>query len=328
MKIVIPKSDGKVDDRGLSLVQNPELTSLIHPIFSVDPNIPMERVLGHGTLFRVDPWDGCATAFHVIEELLTLHGGQIALKPTPKIAALETPPIGYGTLPIIPAFWRPITGIFSCLSLDEKPFVSPKIRNFSELAAVLCPRGNAVRALEAKYLPLDLTGSIPRQGDKITAFGYADLDVDKQGNGDDRPLEQRLYRSDAIVVDVQKPDISSGRPWPLARVEANWPGGMSGGPVFNQAGVVIGVVSTGIPGENIGTAALFAGWDAGRNTFGRLDPLNPGWVQAFLALGSNDAILEVSLTENDLVPLVATGAAKTVRRATVDLASGDFMLRD
>lgn len=326
MNIKLPLIEGEIDNRGLTLVQNSELTSLIHPIFSFDPINPAGRVLGHGTLFRVDPWDGCATAFHVIEDVLTLNGKTLALKATPKIVALETPKIGYGLLALLPDYWRPITGLVACFRLEEKPFAPPEIRNFSELASIACRRRVIVNPLEAKYLPLDLTSSIPAAGDQITAFGYADLDVDKDGEGDDRAMEQRLYRSDAVILEVQKPDPSSARPWPLARVEANWPGGMSGGPIFNQHGVVIGVVSTSIPSANVATAALFAGWDAGRLTFRQLDPVSPGWIDTFVALDGNDSIVAASTNEAELTPLLETGTARTMSFAKVHFSSGSYIL--
>jgi serine protease Do len=41
-------------------------------------------------------------------------------------------------------------------------------------------------------------------------------------------------------------------PTPVYQVEANWESGMSGGPVLNQAGEVIGVVSHSLLSDDIG----------------------------------------------------------------------------
>jgi len=82
-------------------------------------------------------------------------------------------------------------------------------------------------------------------GDEVLALGYANLDLSPEGNlkSDDDFLEAQLFASIGTVTEVIPRDPNSTRPWPLIRVRANWPGGMSGGPVFDKSGQVIGVVS-------------------------------------------------------------------------------------
>jgi serine protease Do len=84
------------------------------------------------------------------------------------------------------------------------------------------------------------------------ALGFADLDVPRNGDGDARPIHQYLDGSEARITEVQPPCPASTRAWPVFRVEADWPGGMSGGPAFNEAGHVIGVVSTAVVGAKVG----------------------------------------------------------------------------
>lgn len=74
------------------------------------------------------------------------------------------------------------------------------------------------------------------------AMGFADLDVDAHNEGDLRPMTQDLYSSEAEIIQVEQADGTSSRPWPRFRVTADWPRGMSGGPVFNEAGNVVGLV--------------------------------------------------------------------------------------
>ena len=68
-----------LDARGLFVVQDPSIRSSILPLFAFDPRSPNNRPAGHGTAFRIDPWGGCAGAFHVIEDLLTVQNGKLSL---------------------------------------------------------------------------------------------------------------------------------------------------------------------------------------------------------------------------------------------------------
>jgi serine protease Do len=89
---------------------------------------------------------------------------------------------------------------------------------------------------------MDMRRWRPKVGDRVLALGFADLDVDRHLEGEERAIEQYLYGSEAEIIEAQPAGGQSSRPWPVFRVEANWPGGMSGGPVFNQEGNVIGLV--------------------------------------------------------------------------------------
>jgi serine protease Do len=81
----------------------------------------------------------------------------------------------------------------------------------------------------------------------------------------------------------------------VIRVAAEWPGGMSGGPVFNEAGHVIGVVSSGIAG-GVGTATFFSGWNIPERIMGSIDPDNPG---RFLCHGVFDEAGDLVLAAQD-----------------------------
>jgi hypothetical protein len=112
------------------------------------------------------------------------------------------------------------------------------------------------RCYRTPYLAMDFRRWRPCPGEKILALGFADLDLDRDSKGDDRPIEQYLYGSFGRIAEIVPADEKSGRPWPLIRVDADWPGGMSGGPVFNEAGHVIGVVSAGISVHNTASATF------------------------------------------------------------------------
>lgn len=71
-------------------------------------------------------------------------------------------------------------------------------------------------------------------GERVLALGFPDLDVEE--GSEERPISQYLYGSFGEITDVKPADGARGRPWPMIRVADEWPGGMRGGPVFNEIG--------------------------------------------------------------------------------------------
>jgi hypothetical protein len=134
------------------------------------------------------------------------------------------------------------------------------------------------------FLPVALTSEPPQVGDIVTGYGFSGLDVEKDGKGEDRPMSQYLYQSTGEVLEINPADPGSMMPWPRFRVSAEWPSGMSGGPVLNAKGNVIGVISRGWTGEADSTATHFAGWDVSRRTFATIDPFAPNRFRAFAAI--------------------------------------------
>lgn len=239
------------NDRGLFLVQDPDLRAKILPLFSFDPNQPTQRPIGHGAAFRIDPWGGCATAFHVIEDLLTVTTGQVTLRHDIRLAPLELEGLVYGKVAPPPESWRPVSGLFSLCGITHQPPFENRIDNRTELAALRICRSPTAQG-RTPFLPLDMRRRRPTPGERVMALGFADLDVPRNGDGDSRPIHQYLYGSEARITEVQPPCPASTRAWPVFRVEADWPGGMSGGPALNEAGHVIGVVSTAAVGAKVG----------------------------------------------------------------------------
>lgn len=275
------------DARGLFLVQDPYLRARILPLFSFDPGAAEERPEGHGTAFRIDPWSRCATAFHVLEDLFEVDraGSAISLKPDMRLAALDLSEPGYGRLPIPEGAWRPLAGSFSFFRIDMPFAQAAGLRNLVELM-VLRIRPPDQNPDGTPYLPMDLRGWRPSIGEAVMAIGYPNLDAPRQeGESADRPFRQYLYVSVGRIVHIEPADASRGRPWPVLRLDADWPGGMSGGPVFNEAGHVIGLVSAGFEGEGGATATFFSGWDVPERIYGSIDPSNPG---RFLNWGAFD----------------------------------------
>jgi serine protease Do len=302
-------------NRGLFLCQDPAMRSRVLPLFSFDPAHPEKRPVGHGTAFRIDPWSRALTAFHVVEDLFepSRNGSQFVLRPNFRLAALELSGMIIGHVPMPEGAWRPIAECHTELSVLQLPLQLPSLRNLSELA-VLRLRPNKRRESGTPFLPLDLTCWRPRTGETVLALGFPNLDAERPESSDDRPIEQYLFGSFATITDVEQADTSRGRPWPQIRVTASWPGGMSGGPVFNSDGRVIGVVSAGFDGEGGASATYLSGWPMPQRLLRSIDPSNPGWFFCHAAFddrgelvysGQNRAEVERFASENGLTDLGA-----------------------
>ena len=282
----------ELDARGLFACQNPELRSKILPLFRFDPQRAEERPIGYGTTFRIDPWARCATAFHVIEDLFlppASGSAAMALRNDARLVAPQIDGIGYGLNRFSLDAWRPIHGAYSIFGIETPPFQPPRIRNATELMALQI-RPNGPAGSPAPYLTVDLTRWHPRIGERILALGFAGLDVDSRDEGEQRPMSQYLYGSFASILEIERPDGSRGRPWPQIRVEAEWPGGMSGGPVFNEVGHVVGLVSAGIEGHGIASATYFSAWDIPERIFTSLDAANPGMFRCYAVFDREGAL--------------------------------------
>ncbi|MCQ1839165.1 S1 family peptidase [Neorhizobium galegae] len=313
-----------IDEDGLFIVQDENLTSTILPLYSFSTQDPSVRPQGHGTTFRIDPWSRCATAYHVIEDLVSIsRKGEIALHSDLRLATLELPGTSYGISRVGPDNWSGIVELYSLFAKDEQVHADARAKNFCEMA-VLRIRPNRKITNKAPYLPVRLSGWNPAVGDPVMAFGYADLDLDKNKVGDARPIEQRLYGSRGRITQIDPADGQSSRPWPRIWVEADWPGGMSGGPVFNANGEVIGMVSSAFNGGDRSCATFFSGWNVPQHIYGSLDSLNPGWFKVVAAF---DAQGELRIVGQDIKEVEEQASAENfeVAIAFYNPSDGSYM---
>ena len=287
MPFPIDPSQLPLDSRGLFLVQELDFLSRVLPLFSFDPRYPERRPTGYGTVFRIDRWSRFATAFHVLEDLFEPGpANSIVVRSSQRLAALQIDGLGYGLNPIPAGAWRPLVGTYSIFGVEQLTSGGTRLLNRTELAVARI-RPTVMPAEGTPYFEVDFRRWRPSVGERVMAFGFADLDSGSPDDTDeDRPMQQYLYGSVGLITDIEPADESRGRPWPILRIDANWPGGMSGGPVFNGAGHVIGLVSSGFTGEGGATATFFSGWNMPEQIFGSIDPSNPGRFRCWAAFNS------------------------------------------
>ncbi len=308
----------------VSLNQDPRLRAMIMPLFRFNPQKPTERPFGLGTTFRIDPWGGCATAFHVIQDMLLFKNGKLVLRDDVRMVALELEGIAFGAAPLPKSAWRPLSGFYAEAGgytptlLHEKPTV----RNLTELANLTISRSH--QRNDMPCMPLALRNEPPVVGDFVKGYGFADLDVAKDEAGEDRPFSQYLYESSGEVIEVFPADPSSTMPWPRFRVAVEWPSGMSGGPVLNTKGNVIGVISRGWTGESDSTATHFAGWNIAERTFPTLDAFAPRRYKGFAALDKNDHVRFLGQDRQE-AEAFAVDHAMTMRAVSCSMDTGDWI---
>ncbi|MEN5229744.1 serine protease [Brevundimonas naejangsanensis] len=275
------------------LVQDPfGLRRAIVPMFAADTE---GRLHGLGTAFAADPWGTFLTADHVVdfmrtgrpkprtssEQMYQFNGDQTL------IAMLGIGLI-FGTIGIPQDALARIVQTYTPGIEVEDPMA------FTGGGVTLKPLDLAV-IHSAERPPEKLIGNLPirlghkgaQVGDIVVAVGYPQINT---VHGDAKQVstrvEEGMFAGYGVVTALYPHGRDQANPTPVFEVGANWPSGMSGGPVFNMAGEVIGLVSRGLEpadGETLGTAwaTWFEAIPEMTNWVPTLDPLNPshrrGW---------------------------------------------------
>lgn len=243
-----------------------------------------------------------------------------------RLIALELEEIGYGAPPIQPDQWRNFAGMHVVAAIDQAPGQARRLRNVTELAALAIPRSNSAAGAPF-FLGMDLRRWRPEIGAKVVAYGFADLDVGEADADADvaRPISQYLYGSAVLITDIEPEDRSRGRPWPFFRVDRDWPGGMSGGPVVNAGGHVVGVVSTGMTFAASGSAVFFAGSGIAEGTFPQIDAGAPEHVFCWAGIDERDRVIAVAPTREALVSMSGSDTFLSIRLISFNASTGDWM---
>lgn len=270
------------------LVQNPfGLRKAIVPMFRADTE---GRLHGMGTAFAADSWGTFLTADHVIdlvrsggpqtgpanEQIFTFGGDH-------NLIALLGIGLIFGTMGIPQEALARIVETFSpAIQIDDplaftRGGVDHKALDIAVLKSATRPPPDMIR-----NLPIRLGYAGPRVGDVVVAVGYPQIDT-VHGNVERvaTRVEEGMFAGYGRVTALHPHGRDRSQPTPVFEVAADWPSGMSGGPVFNMAGEVIGLVSRGLApeeGERLGTAwaTWFEALPQLPSWAPTLDPLNPG----------------------------------------------------
>lgn len=276
-----PVAPSPGDDPRRFLIQDP--MGVRHPIISllaIDNRTG--RAFGLGTAFRIDPFGQYLTAQHVLEAWLA------PPRPQQTVVGLLNPGLVFGrcSIGIDSMVMIASSTVFRTLPDDvtRDQLLGRDSSRMTLDCMMLSFKAENTRLHDVReFLPLRLSGKWPKIGDEVMAIGFPELGSIQDRTIDAEVLTEHMYGSIGRVTAVL-PGGREHRPWPTFAVDSHWPGGMSGGPVFNQDGEVIGLVSSSDePGSE--NAQSYAFWFAPIRGIERnlphVDPSNPGWVRGW-----------------------------------------------
>lgn len=221
---------------------------------------------GLGTGFVLDPWNRILTAQHVVER--AKDDDRLG------IVTLNSYGVVFGTVRIPESAFCRIAWTYSFEIKQDDPMATLQGRTKSvsfDLAygSLIDNQGSAPIA----NLPIraHIYGRV-NIGDHVVALGFPHI-LNVEDNGSTLLENDDIYAARGVVVATHSIGRGSSRPTPVIEVECNWPSGMSGGPVFNQRGEVVGVVSSSIDAENGRVAGR--GWATWLETFPGVEFLLP-----------------------------------------------------
>lgn len=329
-------------------IQDPfGLRRAIVPVFHLEAS---GNLKGYGTAFAVDPWGTFVTADHVVAEyrqireptwdkcddnpgrrylwnisslddggFVLLYGFGLALGcpaiPSDAIATIASAlsPVIDGNNPM-----KALTGQLDLLPLD-----------FSVCRTMPPIPTNYIKTLPIRSRPIG-----PRPGETVVAVGYSKIEtVTDSVYGAAQKVEAGLFAGYGQVTRICPLGRDSANPTPVFEVVADWPAGMSGGPVFNAAGEVIGLVSRGISPENgsiVGQA--WATWFEGLPDLPiwlpTVDTNLPCWRNAWAALCAKPWSLAGISADPDIAERLAMTAERryAVVKGSWRIGSDDFVI--
>lgn len=213
--------------------------------------------VGCGTAFHIDGWGRLLTADHVVEEVRAPYLNQIARDAEIKVDVLRNSHaavllgygVVYGTVGIPDECWAPIQRVDALIVEREDPLAELRGKSttyqigpdIAGMSALLHPKAPPLHTVPVTF------GTSPIVGERVLAVGYPELDFEAlQEDGIKRYLREGMFGVYGTVTNLYPRGREKTRPSPGFEVEANWPSGMSGGPVFNARGEVVGIVSSSL----------------------------------------------------------------------------------
>jgi serine protease Do len=250
---VSPISDGKPVG-GFFEVQDPfNLRKAIVPLLSIDSNL---EVQGLGTAFGVSADGILYTADHVISDFRdrapTIVQNDISptLVVNENIALISFLGVGqvFGTVNV-PDECLPMVVLCRSPTKDgDNPMAvlrgEPDIVYADAAILRTAPLSAELHTLRARLLP-----DKPEVGDQVLAIGFPEINALRSSRAElGTTLQERMFASYGHVTAIYPTGRDLLNQTPAFEIEAHLPSGMSGGPVFNSDGEVVGLISRSFEG--------------------------------------------------------------------------------
>jgi serine protease Do len=228
------------------------------PVFVLGKNGALE---GIGTAFHVNRRGALLTAYHVVDDgivrafAVKTHVAQLS-EPQPYV--LYGGFRGYGRFPIPDGAMARVGSIHSKIKRSDNPLTVLQNRDAENAAdiAILRTERHPIGSY-VDSLPMRLSGKVPCVGDTVIAIGFPHLSSSTTSQGLHELSNLEMQAGYGKIVNLHPNGNTKTNPTPVIEVEADWVSGMSGGPVFNESGEAIGLVSRSLsPGGDsvVGTA--------------------------------------------------------------------------
>lgn len=190
----------------------------------------------------------------------------IDLNQSPHSTALLSYGLVYGTVKIPERCWAPVNQIeaivekndgdpLAVLRGEPRYRIGPDLAGLTTLHHAEAPPFHAV-AVDFHWRP--------EVGETVFAVGYPELGFSAVSEEEvPRYLNEGMFGVYGTITNLFPQGRDRTHRTPVFEVEADWRSGMSGGPVFNKHGNVIGVVSyslpptEGVPGRGYATCLSF-----------------------------------------------------------------------
>lgn len=286
--VLVPQQNKPFDP---FLIQDPwSLRKAIVPVFRRDTN---GNVVGMGTAFHVDGWGSFLTADHVIDFVRNQLRTNKQNSDLEHVMLFLGIGLVFGTVTIPKEAYLFGTEFVSALYQKDDPISLLKGESsmdiLADLAVITAPfRSNSIIP---HTVPIKAAGWNPSIGETVLAIGFPELNFEKHENNETATLSEGMYGAYGKITNIRPNGVSESRPNPVFEVECNWPSGMSGGPIFNSRGEVIGLVSRSIVNNDgsvgIGWATSFSHIPYFRTMAPTFDVLNPMYRQGWAVLKSN-----------------------------------------
>jgi serine protease Do len=234
------------------LIQDPfGLRKAVVPLFKRDVD---GEIYGMGTAFHVDGWGTFLTADHVIEFARERSKSASTSNTLLQNSNGDHPILLLGVglafgAPYIPteAFVL-VEHIVSAMREKDNPLArlqgKIELENSVDLAAMTVTQIEAHEIPRPHFIPVRSSGWYPSPGEIVLAVGFRELEhqqLDESSQA--RLLAEGMYGAYGRIRAIHNHGRDKSNPTPVFEVECNWRSGMSGGPVFNSSGEVVGLVS-------------------------------------------------------------------------------------
>lgn len=251
------------------------LRNAIVPVFRQNAD---GRIYGLGTAFHIDGFGSYLTAYHVIDFIEHSHEYRPVL-------LLSLHAVVFGTVGIPPDCFVAAAEIIASMTEVDDPIAALQgraIHRPTADVATLNVQEISQNVRPPHTLPVRAHGWNPRIGEIVLAIGFPELNLSEVDElGQREVLTEGMYGAYGRIIEVHPNGISNSNKSPVFVVESDWPSGMSGGPVFNRNGEVVGIVSRSLRDESGGAGVGYAVYFGLTQNIERLVPTldmdNPGW---------------------------------------------------